>query len=56
MNWQEEYDVIVAGSGAGGIISAITAANHGLKTIIIEKADVWGRFFGTFRRGLVDSK
>ena len=42
MNWQEEYDVIVAGSGAGGIISAITAANHGLKTIIIEKADVWG--------------
>ena len=42
MNWQEEYDVVVVGSGAGGIISAITAANHGLNTVIIEKADVWG--------------
>ena len=42
MNWHKEYDVVVVGSGAGGIISAITAANHGLKTIIVEKADVWG--------------
>ncbi len=42
MNWNEEYDVVIVGSGAGGFVSAITAAYHGLKTIIIEKADVWG--------------
>lgn len=42
MDWNEEYDVVIVGSGAGGLVSAITAAYHGLKTIIIEKADVWG--------------
>lgn len=42
MDWQEEYDVVVVGSGAGGLVSAITASHHGLNTLIIEKADVWG--------------
>jgi 3-oxosteroid 1-dehydrogenase len=42
MNWQEEYDVIVVGSGAGGLVAAITAAHAGLNTVIIEKGDVWG--------------
>lgn len=42
MNWQEEYDVIVVGSGAGGLVSAITAAYHGLRTVIIEKSPKWG--------------
>ena len=42
MDWQEEYDVAVVGSGAGGLVSAITASHHGLNTLIIEKADVWG--------------
>lgn len=42
MNWEEEYDVVVVGSGAGGLVAAITAADHGLKTAIIEKGAVWG--------------
>lgn len=42
MNWNEQYDVVVVGTGAGGIVSAITAANKGLKTLLIEKADVIG--------------
>ncbi|MFD1849718.1 FAD-dependent oxidoreductase [Oceanobacillus bengalensis] len=42
MNWQEEYDVVVVGSGAGGLVAAITAAHHGLNTVIIEKGEVWG--------------
>ncbi|OLS40750.1 FAD-dependent oxidoreductase [Bacillus sp. MRMR6] len=42
MDWQSEYDVVVVGSGAGGLVSAITAANHGLNTLIIEKGTVWG--------------
>jgi succinate dehydrogenase/fumarate reductase flavoprotein subunit len=42
MDWQSEFDVVVVGSGAGGLVAAITAANHGLKTLIIEKGKVWG--------------
>ena len=42
MNWNEQYDVVVVGTGAGGIVSAITAANKGLKTLLIEKSAVFG--------------
>ncbi|MER2037294.1 MAG: FAD-dependent oxidoreductase [Solibacillus sp.] len=42
MHWDEEYDVVVVGSGAGGLVAAITAAYHGLKTTIIEKSATWG--------------
>ncbi|WP_455675748.1 FAD-dependent oxidoreductase [Pradoshia sp.] len=42
MNWDKEYDVVVVGSGAGGLVAAITSAHHGLKTAIIEKGAVWG--------------
>lgn len=42
MNWDEEYDVVIIGSGAGGLVAAITAAQQGLKTVIIEKSDMWG--------------
>ena len=27
MNWNEEYDVVVVGSGAGGIVAAITSCS-----------------------------
>lgn len=42
MNWHEEYDVVVVGSGAGGLVAAITAAHQGLNTLLIEKASVIG--------------
>jgi succinate dehydrogenase/fumarate reductase flavoprotein subunit len=37
-----EYDVIVAGSGAGGMSAAVTAAKLGLDVIVIEKEPLFG--------------
>lgn len=37
-----EADVVVIGSGAGGLSAAVTAAYHGLKVIVVEKAPVCG--------------
>ena len=42
MNWDEEFDLVVVGSGAGGLVASITASHHNLKTLLIEKAEVWG--------------
>ncbi|HUR42049.1 MAG TPA: FAD-dependent oxidoreductase, partial [Verrucomicrobiae bacterium] len=38
----QEFDVVVAGSGAGGMTAALCAAQLGLKTVLIEKADLYG--------------
>ncbi|WP_052260172.1 FAD-dependent oxidoreductase [Pseudarthrobacter phenanthrenivorans] len=37
-----DCDVLVIGSGAGGLSAAVTAAYHGLEVIVVEKADVCG--------------
>ena len=37
-----DCDVLVIGSGAGGLSAAVTAAYHGLKVIVVEKAEVCG--------------
>lgn len=38
----QECDVLVIGSGAGGLATAVTAAKHGLDVIVIEKEPVFG--------------
>jgi 3-oxosteroid 1-dehydrogenase len=38
----EEYDVVVVGSGIGGMAAALTAAEHGLRAIVFEKAKKLG--------------
>ena len=35
-------DVLVAGTGAGGLVGALRAASHGLRVLVLEKADVCG--------------
>jgi 3-oxosteroid 1-dehydrogenase len=37
-----EFDVVVVGSGAAGMVAALTAARHGLATVLIEKAATFG--------------
>lgn len=39
---QDSYDLIVVGSGAGGLSAAVTAAHLGLRVIVVEKAPVMG--------------
>jgi len=40
----QEYDVVVVGSGAGGMTAALVAADHGLSVLVVEKT---GQFGGT---------
>ncbi|SVC22873.1 uncharacterized protein METZ01_LOCUS275727, partial [marine metagenome] len=37
-----EYDFIVIGSGPGGYVAAIRAAQLGMKTAIVEKSEIGG--------------
>src|SRR3954464_7408910 len=39
----EQYDCIVIGSGPGGYVAAIRAAQLGMKTAVVEKDTVGGR-------------
>ncbi|MDX6219559.1 MAG: 3-oxosteroid 1-dehydrogenase [Frankiales bacterium] len=38
----EGYDVVVVGTGAGGLTGALRAADRGLRVLVLEKADVVG--------------
>lgn len=33
--WDQEYNVIIVGSGGAGLATAVSAAQHGLKDIVI---------------------
>jgi succinate dehydrogenase/fumarate reductase flavoprotein subunit len=38
VNWDQEYDVVVAGSGGSGLSAAITAFDQGSSVLILEKS------------------
>lgn len=40
--WDEEYDVVVVGSGAGAMTGAYLAARAGMSTAVLEKTDLLG--------------
>lgn len=39
IQWDAEYDVVVMGMGAAGMVAAKTAADNGAKVVIVEKCD-----------------
>ncbi|MEB5967214.1 FAD-dependent oxidoreductase [Comamonas testosteroni] len=39
---EQEYDLIVVGSGAGALLGAIRAQEQGLRTLLVEKTELFG--------------
>ena len=50
--WDHEVDVLVVGSGAGGMLSALTAASNHADVLIIEKGERWGGTSATSGAGI----
>jgi 3-oxosteroid 1-dehydrogenase len=42
MSWDEEYDIVCAGSGMGGLTGALTATERGKTAIVVEKFEQLG--------------
>ncbi|WP_082101459.1 FAD-binding protein [Demequina rhizosphaerae] len=40
--WDEEVDLLVAGTGAAAMAAAIAAADEGLEVLVVEGSDSWG--------------
>src|SRR3954453_18485599 len=41
-HWDEQVDLLVLGTGAGGLAAAVTGANEGLTTLVLEKTEWLG--------------
>lgn len=42
MHWDEDFDLVCVGSGAGGLAGAITAADAGARPLVVEKGHLLG--------------
>ncbi|HET8613643.1 MAG TPA: FAD-binding protein [Sphingomonas sp.] len=40
--WDKEVDILVVGSGAGALVAAVTAADEGARTLVVEKSGLYG--------------
>ncbi|MEV8637499.1 FAD-binding protein [Streptosporangium sp. NPDC051023] len=50
--WDAEFDFVVVGSGGGGMTAALTAADSGLETLIVEKGSMYGGTTGISGGGI----
>lgn len=51
-NWDKEVDILVVGSGAGGMLSALVGARNRAEVLIVEKAELWGGTSATSGAGI----
>lgn len=50
--WDVEVDLLVVGSGAGALVAAVTAAERGAQTLVIEKTEFYGGTSATSGGGI----
>lgn len=50
--WDRQVDVLVVGSGAGGLLSALVAKSHYADVLVIEKDRLWGGTSATSGAGI----
>ena len=42
MNWDKSVDLLIAGSGGGGMVAALAAVDAGIEPLVVEKQDLIG--------------
>jgi 3-oxosteroid 1-dehydrogenase len=52
MAWDKEVDILVVGSGAGGLLSALVGAHNHAEVLVIEKEPLWGGTSATSGAGI----
>ncbi|MDT0574974.1 FAD-dependent oxidoreductase [Croceicoccus sp. F390] len=52
MNFDRSVDVLIVGSGAGGLVAALRAAEGGADVLVIEKGSLWGGTSATSGGGI----
>ena len=52
MGWGKEVDILVVGSGAGGLLSALVGAHNHADVLVIEKEALWGGTSATSGAGI----
>ena len=50
--WDKEVDALVVGSGAGGLLTALVAADNHADVLVIEKEAQWGGTSATSGAGI----
>ncbi|MCP1470417.1 3-oxosteroid 1-dehydrogenase [Sphingobium sp. OAS761] len=51
-NWDKEVDILVVGSGAGGLLAGLVGAHNRAEVLIVEKAELWGGTSATSGGGI----
>ena len=52
MSWNKEVDLVVVGSGAGGLLTALVASKNHAEVLVVEKARQWGGTSATSGGGI----